>query len=499
MKAKKIIFTLFAFMLLAMAFTGLALAADKKVRENPVMPAPGIPQPQVFCGYCHLIAYPEIIQQGHETWRESKHGKVSCIKCHYPPQPTDDEGNPQTREKLAEGTHIPKNPPAEFSFVQIGGAIAKTRPTIVAESCTTKACHGAPESKFLTKKIQYKDNVIFRHEKHLEEELIPGGQLTCVTCHQRESEENHFEVSKAACNLCHFSNVTFNEGKAECENCHQLPKSTIKTAGGAKVNHQTIKKAGVDCASCHADIVQTTGKISRELVSEGGRLKATLKIGLGKIKLEACLNCHNSPDIVEMAEDGEGVHGIHVFDDNARCFDCHNTVTHQKAEQIETVSNECSVCHIDSHKYQRILTSGQSLHGVKGSPDPMYNARTNCVGCHTESGTTKKGHTVMKASAKSCASCHKGGQAKLLPRWKAALHMETVKTVKARKTAMSALAGKKATLTQPEYKKVNDLIQKGQDKLNTVRFGNGVHNINYSKALLESAQASFEEAARLLK
>lgn len=487
-------------LMMVMAVSGLTWAAEKSTAGSYEIPAPSIPQPQVFCGYCHVTTYPEIIKKGYESWRESKHKEVGCVQCHYPPPPTDKEGQVVARETLPSGTHIPKKAPTHFSFVQIGGGIVKTRSTIVNESCTTAACHGGAGEKFMTKEIKLSDSVSFRHEPHVNnEELIPGLQLNCINCHQRETEEKHFEVSQATCNLCHFTNVKFNEGRAKCENCHQLPGKQIKTADGVFVNHQKLKEAKVDCSGCHIDLVQASAGSRYELFVEDGALKSILVLGAGQIKKENCLNCHDQPDIVELADDSETIHAIHVFEQNARCFDCHGPVIHQKAEEIETIPRDCSACHTDSHKYQRLLTAGKERPGIMSSPDPMYKARTNCLGCHNEAGLTEKGHSVLTASDKSCVKCHTEGHDKVLASWKNEVKDEIENTLRAEKKALAAMDGKQGALSPENLKKMKDLLARGRRELDIVRLGNGVHNVKYSILLLDSALTAFDEVTKTLK
>lgn len=66
------------------------------------LPPPDIPQSHLFCGYCHVLTYPGV--------------------------------------------------------VQIGGNNIQTRLKISNASCMTAACHGKPDDQFKTKKIKFTGN-----------------------------------------------------------------------------------------------------------------------------------------------------------------------------------------------------------------------------------------------------------------------------------------------------------------------------------------------------
>jgi len=65
---------------------GITYGAEKKELLQIELPQQSIPDPQLFCGYCHILTYPDIIQKGHETWKKDKHNRFGCVECHYPPQ-----------------------------------------------------------------------------------------------------------------------------------------------------------------------------------------------------------------------------------------------------------------------------------------------------------------------------------------------------------------------------------------------------------------------------
>jgi mono/diheme cytochrome c family protein len=161
--------------------------------------------------------------------------------------------------------------------------------------------------------------------------------------------------------------------------------------------------------------------------------------------------------------------------------------------------SDCSACHTDSHRYQRLLTVGKERPGIMSSPDPMYKARTNCLGCHNEQGMTEKGHSVLTASDKSCVQCHTEGHGKVLASWKNEVKEEIEHTLQAEKKALAAMDRKQGALSPENLKKMKDLLAKGRSELDIVRLGNGVHNFKYSILLLDSALTAFEEVTEMLK
>ena len=196
-----------------------------------------VPQPQGFCGYCHKLTYPAIINKSYETWKKGKHNEVGCIECHYEPLQKS-ATKIAVPEAALKPVHvpIPKAPPDHFSYVPLGGETIKTTLQISDASCLTASCHGKADDTFRTKEIAFTEKTIFIHEAHLDEKKqIEGMRINCTTCHQHETDNEHFQVSAATCYLCHFANAKFNEGKAECEQCHQLPTKPIQETVSSEV------------------------------------------------------------------------------------------------------------------------------------------------------------------------------------------------------------------------------------------------------------------------
>lgn len=484
-----------------------ALGAEEVTPRQMELPQPDIPKPQFVCGYCHVLTYPSIVKKGYELWKRDKHNKWGCVECHYPPNEA------QKPYKATELKHIPKTAPDRFSYLPLGGESVQTRPRIVDASCMTASCHGKPDDKFKTKKIKFTEKVPFIHEPHLDKKKqIEGQQINCTSCHQHETEQKKFEVSKASCHLCHFTNAKFNEGRAKCELCHALPEKPIQTSGQEPITHEILKKANVSCGGCHYDMIQASGRAKYEAYFEKGVLKTAVVLGAGNIKKENCLACHDRAKALKEAENKKLMHEKHVTVKTARCFDCHQPIMHKKADlkqaalakpatqesaheklmRDQFIRDTCTTCHPEPHRLQRLLRLGPKLEGVSETPGFHLTARANCMACHVEKEITAKGETVMKASAKACIMCHPGRKT-LLKDWKTDLDSVMKETMEVEKEALEALSEARPKLSQAKLEKAEKMLEQGRQTLNMVRYGNGVHNKKYAMYLLDVAITHYED------
>jgi hypothetical protein len=488
--------------------TGSAVWADQKEQILTELPQPDIPQPQLFCGYCHVLTYPGIVQKGYDLWKKGKHNQVGCVECHYPPKASEIQSKTSTSEPVATKKHIPKNPPERFSYVQLGGETIKTRPRIIDASCMTANCHGKPDDDFKTKKIKFTEKVPFVHKPHLEKKnQIDGQQVNCTSCHQHETDKKKFEVSKASCHLCHFKNVKFNQERGKCELCHQLPDKPIQTSGEKPITHKMLKDNKVACAGCHIELIQAAGGGEYKAYFEGNELKTALILNAGRIKKENCLACHDQEKVIKTDEiEKELMHQKHVTIKTARCFDCHQPILHIKADLNQPVIafqedqdlNQsmlpgCAACHPEPHRYQRLLAEGPKRPEVPKTPDFMFKARTNCLGCHVEKKVNAKGQMIMQASAKTCVGCHTKDHKKMLKDWKTELTNEIKFSKEVEQEALSALTKAKDKLPETKLAQARKMLREGQENLNIIKYGNGVHNKKYSILLIDAAITSFED------
>jgi len=481
-----------AIMILAMI--NVAFGAAEKGRSHSALPQPDIPKPQFFCGYCHILTYPGIVQKSFDTWEQSKHNKIFCVQCHYPPKKNAKKGQAPWEGPKGDSIHIPKKPPEHFSYLPLGGETVRTKPAIPDASCVTASCHGRPKDPFRTKKIKITDRVSFVHRPHLEKKnQIEGQNINCTTCHAHVSELKHFEVSKDLCILCHFQNAKFNEGRGQCELCHALPEKPLQSSDAKPITHEMLKKANVSCGGCHYDVIKASGGGEFKVYFEGDQLKTAMVLGAGKIKKENCLACHDQEMEIKEAGNQALMHREHVTNKTARCFDCHRPIMHAKADLTKASPYGCSACHGDPHTVQRVLASGPKREGIAEQPDPMFRARTNCLGCHTEKGFNEKGRQVMRATSRSCVSCHGADYEKMFGMWTRELTQELTRAQRMEREAIDALNKHKAELDREKLSTASQMLKEGRENLGIVKRANGIHNAKYSIALLDKAVTNFKD------
>ena len=496
---KMILRILIMAVVVALALISPALGAEQMTQLLTELPQPDTPQPQFFCGYCHILTYPTVVQKGYELWKKDKHNKYGCVECHYPPKEAKTPSQNPAAGTAGENKHIPKKPPDRFSYIRLGGGTIKTRPRIIDASCMTPNCHSKPDDKFKTKKIKFTEKVSFLHEPHLEKKnQIEGQQVNCTSCHQHETEKKKFEVTKDSCHLCHFRKTKFNEGRAKCELCHELPKKPIQTSGQVPITHEMLKKAKVSCGSCHFELIQASGGAAYEAYFEDGILKTALVLGAGRVKKENCLTCHDQAKVLKEDGNKKLMHQKHVTIKNARCFDCHRPIKHAMADlkqpmPAEPVSENCTACHPEPHRYQRLLAAGLKREGVFKAPSPHLIARANCLACHVEKETSDKGQRLMKASAMTCVRCHTKDHEKMLKDWNTELAKEIKSTKEVEQEALEALAEFESKLSPTKLAEARKMLEGGQENLSIVQFGNGVHNKKYAMLLIDAAITSFED------
>jgi len=267
-----------------------------------------------------------------------------------------------------------------------------------------------------------------------------------------------------------------------------------------------LKEADVSCASCHFDLVRSTTGATYEAFFEKGVLKTAVVYGVGQIKKENCRACHDKEKDLKEAMAMELMHQRHVTTKNARCLDCHQPVTHTKAELAERMPEDedpvlltgCMTCHPTPHYYQRVLTSGFKNPAYDPAPNSMYSARVNCLGCHNEKTTLPKGQTVLKASEKTCISCHDKKYEKTLKDWKAELNDKIKSVSESEKQILNTLNAAKTKLSEDQLHNMMEKLARAQENFKIVQFGKGAHNKNYALLLLDESIERFKKLQREL-
>jgi hypothetical protein len=193
------------------------------------------------------------------------------------------------------------------------------------------------------------------------------------------------------------------------------------------------------------------------------------------------------------------MHDKHV-PNKADCFDCHTVIEHQnRTDHLDFVRNDCQLCHVDQHKYQKLLLSGAPVDNeISGDPHLMFEVNTNCMGCHLKK-TLSRGHDVRTASGDTCAACHTKQHRKMLDDWKGLLEREIADVEELETEAQTLLAEVRDRLDKEQLNQAESMIAKGSELVSIVRIGNGVHNKKYAITILDGAFGNFEDSIDLLE
>jgi hypothetical protein len=445
---------------------------------------------QFFCGYCHVLSYPKIIKKAYLSWKEGKHKDIGCVQCHYPPD--------LLKYQIPEHKKIPKekkdtSDKSALDFMKtelevlsrlitvlnMDSSVTRTTPRLDDNSCTVSKCHPTTgegkEGEYWTKKIEVAKYVredkseavvTLTHEKHFDEEKwVEGHELHCTTCHARETEGKHFEVSRDKCFLCHFKNLALNEKRAKCALCHEVPTKPLQKQKkeGAKedekpVTHQSLEEA----------------------------------------KVQRCYNCHEkSEGISKDPLNKKLMHEKHVAAQSAHCFNCHEPMAHKEADFIDVARSECSTCHPDHHKYQKLMLAGKEFKNVPKTPSLMYGVKTNCLACH-KGNKIVKGEEVWHGTGKTCAACHTEKHEEMAKEWKDKTGEELKNAKEVEKEALDAIENAQEKASKQKLDEAMAKLKEGREYMSLVEYGGGVHNKKYSVMLLDEAMNNFEDAIDLL-
>lgn len=336
--------------------------------------------------------------------------------------------------------------------------------------------------------------------------------ITCSSCHSYDaSSKNHFAVDKQSCFVCHFTNQEFNQGTGTCLRCHEPPARKVFVHGapppgptsagadtpgsqpspGPLLDHRDIVARGINCESCHADVIR----------------------GASTVSVRDCTNCHDQQHFLDSFETRTTAtvadyHRAHVAAKRARCADCHKAVAHSLVDAthvatstdfLAPVIDDCQHCHPGHHREQVELLAGKGDYGVAHAmPNAMFGSRLNCRACHTEPGSDLKGGRLIEASKASCAACHGDDYGNLFDQWVAELktYVEEVEAGIARVDA-DLLAAKQANRTIPD--EITKRVETIRSNLRFVRSGNGIHNKNYALQILDVCKRDLDSVAAELR
>lgn len=521
--------------LIVLALTGAVLlpgsyftaAQEKSVSKPPASrERPGAQESpvetQFFCGYCHVLVYPEVLKGAHKTWKgDEKHNDIGCAECHYPPdmpfipehrkiprtKPAADKDRKQ--KKITDWDYMKTELEVLSRLITVLNMEETTvlrKPRINSSSCTTSNCHPSTgkgkQGEYWNKKLKFaeyekedktKAVVSFTHEKHYDrKKWIEGQELHCVTCHRRETGKKHFEVSKESCYLCHFKDMRkearLGDDRSKCAHCHEIPKKPFKEkdekdSGPEPVTHEILEKRKVSCADCHLELVR----------------------GKGGIKSEKCLDCHeNDKKIMTERVNKKLMHKEHVAKQTASCFNCHEPIEHKKESKeynyADASLSNCKVCHPEPHISQRLLLAGEGGKGIdKAYPIKHHDIKTACISCHTKEAYDVKGRKIKAAEEKTCVDCHEKETEDTMTKWIKDMAQVLKEAKAAEKEALEALKEGKGNVSQSELQKAETLIKRGQENLRLVDAGGGAHNKKFATLVLDTAIGDFDDAIATLK
>ena len=392
-----------------------------------------------FCGSCHVMA------PYYESWKQSGHKNVACVECHISPGVT-----AEIRKKYEALSMVARYFTGTYS----------QNPWTEVDDAACLRCH---ERRELVGKVSI-HGVPFDHTAHLSD-MRRGKKLRCTSCHSQMVQGSHIAVTTSTCILCHFKGQEPGTGTARCTLCHTVPDKTYQL-GKVTLNHADVTKFGMDCISCH-------GK------SQGGD---------GEVPKERCITCHNQASRLEKYDDTMLLHQKHVSDHKVDCVNCHLIIQHVEpvkpetaAARIETAAGSCESCHNAGHSPQLSLYTGTGGKNVPAMPSPMYQAGVRCEGCHIP----LPGHTtaVNKANEVSCMSCHGARYKAIYESWT----QGAARRSGALRRQVDATSGALSD-------RASGPLADARANLELVERGRGVHNIEYTYALLRQAHKDMNAA-----
>lgn len=438
-----------------------------------------------FCRSCHIM------EPYYQAWHASKHNKVSCVKCHYPPASA---GLKALLWRKFQSTS------------EVAKYVTRTYASKPYADVTDAACLQCHSDRLLEGWVKVGDKgVRFDHRPHLTEKRRDR-QLRCTSCHSQvmvggNTGGSHIQVTFDTCYTCHFKGMGTGKNLKPvggCLSCHTLPARDFKL-NGMTYNHKAYVGRGVSCMDCHLGVVSGDG--------------AALK--------DRCFTCHNQPEKLARYTDIPFLHENHVTKHHVACFHCHQKIKHGFAagegdpteDAVEAAATpashparrglECSNCHQDKHNAQLQLYSAalpESLR-AKAGPElasPMYSARVSCSGCHYSDKTSAGGFAgvTQVPAGNACEKCHGA-------RLKGALGRSRLDSAGAMKDLGDKLEAAKAALsvsTRPaaDLKLAGAAIDRALKIDFFLSAAHPEHNVFLASLLLRDADEALNSAGRAL-
>jgi len=409
-----------------------------------------------FCQTCHVM------DPYYAAWKTSSHNMVGCVDCHY---------QPGLRYELRGKLDALNQVVAYWT----GSYNTKFYAEIDDASCMRQGCHN---SRLIEGPIEFKRGIKFDHAGHYGQEMR-GIKLRCTSCHSQIVQGNHMAVTEFTCFLCHFRgyiDVALPQQQDFCLQCHDFPDYLL-TIGNLNFNHADFVDRGVICQRCHIDVVE----------------------GDGMVEDRACLQCHSDPEQISRIGKVSEVHLNHVTNHKVECFNCHANIDHRVPHTRGTVEVSCSECHSSTHLGPRSLYAGTGGRGVDDMPSAMFLAQVDCIGCHLDQSTygeefVMKGST-LRPTVQGCIDCHGDMGQDIFNFWQASLENQIALTDAILDRARQLIKNKPpASVPYVAIQRLED----AEFNRNFVKFGKGIHNLNYALALLSQAGGDAQECIDLI-
>ena len=252
-----------------------------------------------------------------------------------------------------------------------------------------------------------------------------------------------------------------------------MPAKPVKLATGDTYSHADYEKRGVPCYKCHFDTVQGDGKVPRQV----------------------CLGCHNDPERLSRFDDHEFMHKNHVTDHTVACFRCHMEIRHGRSPAPDRTEAACVRCHEGRHDTTAQLYRGTGARGVKDKPSPMSAAHVQCIACHEILGgmAGHLPHATYEAGEKACLECHGKDVAGMVASWKE----ETADALKKAEASLAKAEAAAKSLAAPARQTAEQLLGDARFNLDLVRYGKGVHNLEYAETVLKAVSANAAKVVHL--
>ncbi|MHB9145869.1 MAG: cytochrome c3 family protein [Symbiobacteriia bacterium] len=340
------------------------------------------------CLECHEM------QQQVQTWHDSSHQNVDCLRCHADPNVKGWwQGNLNTLRRR---------------IVHARGGVSESSISTTVPDSRCLNCHGdqmpyvmgdyAPPAIDAAGAVGRIDTAALvklplqpKHDLHLSR--VPG--VTCTTCHNQvghgaQSREAAVEASHKTCNNCHRERQVTLAGNSSltCAACHLDSQAVTPTNHDTawRLGHgQAARQDSAACAACH---------LSRDLANAASAATDSNQ--------DACQSCHQiqMPHPASFLTD----HGRAYSANPTLCARCHLTdgqgfnLTVQANPASLPGTPVCKDCHTsrNPHPTSEAVTNPAALAPVRVASHPVaLPTNPTCQTCHA-------GRTHV------CASCHQG-------------------------------------------------------------------------------------------